>query len=133
MEHLIVDGAPAPAGAFSHGVWIGNFLYTSGMTAVDPSTGRIVGFDVGAQTDQVIKNLAVILGSKSLELTDVVKVTTHLADLERDFSAYDAVYRSHFSAPYPARTTVGSQLFGVLVEIDVVAYGKDLHVSGPDA
>ena len=38
------------------------------------------------------------------------------------FPAYDAAYREFFSDPKPARTTVGSTLAGILVELDVVAY-----------
>jgi enamine deaminase RidA (YjgF/YER057c/UK114 family) len=49
-------------------------------------------------------------------------VTSHLADLDRDFAAYDAAYQEFFTDPRPVRTTVGSTLNGILVEIDVVAY-----------
>jgi enamine deaminase RidA (YjgF/YER057c/UK114 family) len=47
-------------------------------------------------------------------------VTAHLQDVNRDFAAYDAVYREFFSAPFPVRTTVGSDLINILVEIDFV-------------
>ncbi|NUS54777.1 MAG: RidA family protein, partial [Streptomycetaceae bacterium] len=40
---------------------------------------------------------------------------------QRDFAGYDEVYREYFEEPYPVRTTVGSDLMGILVEIDVVA------------
>ena len=42
-----------------------------------------------------------------------------------DFSEFDAVYEEHFTAPYPVRTTVGSNLANILVEIDVVAKLRD--------
>jgi 2-iminobutanoate/2-iminopropanoate deaminase len=45
-----------------------------------------------------------------------------LQELHRDFAAYDAVYRSYFRPPFPVRTTVGSDLMNILVEIDLVAY-----------
>jgi enamine deaminase RidA (YjgF/YER057c/UK114 family) len=48
-------------------------------------------------------------------------VTSHLQNLLEDFAEYDKVYREFFVEPYPARTTVGSDLFNILVEIDVVA------------
>ena len=54
-------------------------------------------------------------------LDDVVKVNAFLADLA-DFEGYNAVYREHFTAPYPARTTVQAGLpAGLLVEIEAVA------------
>jgi 2-iminobutanoate/2-iminopropanoate deaminase len=50
-----------------------------------------------------------------------VKVTVHLADLHRDFKEFDAAYSEFLSPPFPVRTTVGSTLANILVEIDVVA------------
>jgi IclR family acetate operon transcriptional repressor len=46
----------------------------------------------------------------------------HLQELRRDFAACDAVYRSHFTPPFPVRTTVGPDLMDIMVEIDLVAY-----------
>ena len=63
-----------------------------------------------------------VQAERGLTLDHVVKVTIHLADLDRDFAAYDAAYRAFFADPKPARRTVGSTLAGILVEIDVVAY-----------
>jgi len=54
-------------------------------------------------------------------MTDVVKVTAHLSDLAL-FERYNKVYSTYFPDPKPTRTTVGSQLLGILVEIDAIAY-----------
>lgn len=43
-------------------------------------------------------------------------------DLKRDFRGFDAVYRSYLSEPRPVRTTVGSSLMDILVEIDLIAH-----------
>lgn len=117
------DAAP-PVGTYSQGLVVGDFVYTSGMGPLDPKTGEVVGTDVAAQTRQTLANLAAILAEHGLGLDDVVKSTVHLQDLHRDFAAYDEVYREHFTKPYPVRTTVGSQLMNILVEIDFVAYKK---------
>lgn len=50
----------------------------------------------------------------------MLKVTTHLQDVHRDFAAYDAVCREFLTEPFPVRTTVGSELMNILVEIDLV-------------
>ena len=118
------SAAPAPLGTYSQGLVAGDFVYTSGMGPIDPQTGEIVGSDVAEQTKQVLANLSAILAEHGLGLDDVVKSTVHLQDLHRDFAAYDEVYRSQFSEPYPVRTTVGSDLMNILVEIDFVAYKK---------
>jgi 2-iminobutanoate/2-iminopropanoate deaminase len=56
-------------------------------------------------------------------MEDVVKSTVHLSDLSL-FSRFNEAYTRYFPDPKPVRTTVGSQLIGILVEIDVVAYAR---------
>lgn len=113
--------APRPSGHYSQGIVANGFLFTAGLGPLDPQSGSIVGDDVTTQTRQVMRNLAAILDTHGLTFADVVKVTAHLAELDRDFSAYNAAYEEFLTAPYPARTTVGSTLAGILVEIDVIA------------
>ena len=115
-----VPGAPAPGGTYSQGMVVGNLLFTAGQGPADPMTGDIVGETTGEQTRQTLRNLGAILEAAGCTFADVVKVTAHLADLA-DFREYDAAYREFFEAPYPVRTTVGSQLAGIRVEIDLVA------------
>jgi reactive intermediate/imine deaminase len=91
------------------------------MVAISPETGEIVGDTVGDQTEQVLKNIKAILEEAGCKMDDVVKTTVHLADMEL-FGEFNDVYSKFFPDPKPARTTVGSQLNKVLVEIDVVAY-----------
>ena len=100
----------------------GDLLFTAGVGPVDPATGELAGETVEEQTAQVMANLEAILATDGLTFADVVKVTTHLQDLKRDFAGYDAVYKQSLTEPYPVRTTVGSTLMNILVEIDVVAY-----------
>ncbi|MEU0566892.1 Rid family detoxifying hydrolase [Nonomuraea sp. NPDC005983] len=120
-ELRTTEGA-APVGAYSQGLVVGDFVYTSGMGPLDPATGEVVGEDVAAQTHQVMRNLGAILAAHGLGFDDVVKSTVHLQHLKRDFAAYNEVYKSYFSQPYPVRTTVGSDLMDILVEIDFVAF-----------
>ncbi|MEW1836468.1 Rid family detoxifying hydrolase [Nonomuraea angiospora] len=120
-ELRTTEGA-APIGAYSQGLVVGDFVYTSGMGPLDPRTGEIVGDDVATQTHQVMRNLGAILAAHGLGFDDVIKSTVHLQHVERDFAAYNEAYKSYFSQPFPVRTTVGSQLLGILVEIDFVAH-----------
>ena len=118
------DRAPAPAGAYSQGVVVGGFLYTAGFGPQDPETGQVAP-TVGEQTAQVLANIAAVLAEHDLTLDDVVKSTVHLENLKADFPEFNAVYEQHFTAPYPVRTTVGSDLANIRVEIDVVAKLRD--------
>ncbi|WP_406283515.1 RidA family protein [Embleya sp. NBC_00896] len=113
--------APVPGGTYSQGIDTGDFVYTAGVGPNDPATGVNIDGDIAAQTRQVLVNLQAILAEAGLDFSHVVKVTTHLEHLKRDFAGYDEVYREFFTAPYPVRTTVGSDLMNILVEIDVVA------------
>jgi 2-iminobutanoate/2-iminopropanoate deaminase len=119
VEKLTSRELPPPAGPYSHVVVANGFVYTAGFSGHDPVTGALPE-GVQAQTEAVIRNVERALAVVGLDLSHVVKVTAHLADLA-DFAAYNAVYERLFPAPYPVRTTVGSQLNGILVEIDVVA------------
>lgn len=113
------DGAP-PSGAYSQAIEAGGFVYVSGQGPLDPDTGAVTGATIEQQVAATFGNIAAILAAASLTLDDVVKVTTYLSDIAM-FDRYDAVYGTLFARPFPARTTVGAQLDGILVEIDVVA------------
>ncbi|WP_300267577.1 Rid family detoxifying hydrolase [Microbacterium sp.] len=111
--------APQPAGPYSQGISANGFFYTAGFGPQDPATGE-KSDDVREQTRQVLRNVSAVLAEQGLTLDDCVKTTVHLADLA-DFAEFNEAYKEFFSEPYPVRTTVGSQLANILVEIDVVA------------
>ena len=121
---------PAPAGPYSHVVQAGDAVWTAGFGPQDPATGQVPA-GIERQTEQVIDNVEAALAVVGLGLDDVVKATVHLQHLERDFAAYNEVYARRFAAPYPVRTTVGSDLMGILVEIDVVAVRPSPPPGGP--
>jgi 2-iminobutanoate/2-iminopropanoate deaminase len=100
---------------------------------MDPASGKLVGDTIEQQTDQTITNIAAILEADGASLNDVVKVNVHLSDTSL-FARYNAVYAQRFSRPYPARTTVGSDLGhtpGMLIEIDCIAYSVKQVPSKP--
>jgi 2-iminobutanoate/2-iminopropanoate deaminase len=95
-------------------------LFVSGQTPRDPATGQIVGSTFEEQARITLANVERILRAGGATLADVVSVTVYLAD-DDDWGAFDRLYRTVFSPPYPARAVVGAQLRGILVEISVVA------------
>lgn len=111
--------APQPAGPYSQGVEANGFFYTAGFGPQVPSTGETAD-SVGDQTRQVLNNVRAVLAERGLTMDDCVKLTVHLADLKY-FAEFNEVYKEFFTEPYPVRTTVGSQLANILVEIDAVA------------
>lgn len=109
-------------GPYSHAVESGDLIYLSGQTPLDSNTGKLVEGGVAAQTDQCFRNLFNVLTSAGLTPDDVVKVNVFLTDMG-NFAAMNEVYAKQFSAPYPARTTIGVAALplGAEIEIEMVA------------
>lgn len=120
-HQITTDKSPQPVGPYSQGLRAGNFLFVSGQGPLDPETGKTVGETIEEQTERVLENIKGILEAAGASMADVVKATVHLSDLSL-FSRFNKVYATYFPDPKPTRTTVGSQLPGILVEIDVIAY-----------
>ncbi len=118
-KEIRTDRSPDPIGPYSQGVKVGNRIYVSGQGPLNPVTGETPQ-TIEEQTRQVLTNIRNILEAGGATMDNVVKTTVHLADL-KDFQAFNGVYKEFFTTPYPVRTTVGSQLLGILVEIDVIA------------
>ncbi|WP_150461034.1 RidA family protein [Nesterenkonia ebinurensis] len=116
----VLEELPAPAGPYSQVVEAGDFVFTAGFGPQDPKTGE-VSEGIEAQTTQVLNNLETALAAVGLTFADVVKTTVHLERLDRDFQGFNKVYGERFPKPFPVRTTVGSTLANILVEIDAVA------------
>lgn len=119
-QEIRSDGAAAPAGPYSQGMRVGNLVFTAGMGPLDPETGKVVGDTIEEQTELTIDNLSAVLEAAGTGLDHAVKATVHLHDL-CDFAAFNRVYERRFGDPKPVRTTVGSNLLGIMVEIDLVA------------
>jgi 2-iminobutanoate/2-iminopropanoate deaminase len=120
------DRAPAAIGPYSQAVRLpGGLVFCSGQIALDPSTGQVAGEEVGAQTRQVLRNLAAVLEAAGSGLDRVLKTTVYLADME-DFSEMNRVYAEAFGPHRPARAAVEVSRLpkDVLVEIEAVAWAE---------
>lgn len=115
--------APPPGGAYSQALRVGDFVYVAGVAPKHPVTGEIPE-TIEEQTALVLESIRNILAVADARMEDVVKSTVHLSDLAL-FQRFNAEYAKWFPEPRPVRTTVGSQLPGIMVEIDVVAWTGD--------
>ncbi len=120
-QAIRTEKPPPPGGAYSQALRAGDFLFTASMGPWNPQTRQVVGATIEEQTVRTLKNLQAVLEAGGAGLADVVKTTVHLSDLGQ-FAAFNQVYTRYFPDPKPVRTTIGSQLSGILVEIDAVAY-----------
>jgi len=118
---ILTEAGPKPIGPYSQGIRVGDLVFVSGQGPLDPATGKLAGETIEEQTRRVLENIKAILDAGGATMGDVVKSTVHLSDLSL-FSRFNSIYATYFPDPKPTRTTVGSQLLGIMVEIDVVAY-----------
>ncbi|MFC7213980.1 Rid family detoxifying hydrolase [Saliphagus sp. GCM10025334] len=121
---LETDGAPSSDNPYSQGVLAGDTCYISGYGPVDPDTGEVVDGDIEAQTERVLENVAAVIEEAGGEgLSDVVKVTVYLTDLE-DYDRVNEAYGARFGEEPPARVCVEVSKLpdDVRIEMDAVAY-----------
>ena len=121
MKQISTDKAPAAIGPYSQGFVSGNILFSAGQIALDPAPGEIVGEDISAQTEQVMKNLGAILEAAGSSYEKTLKTTCFLSDMG-DFAAFNEVYGKYFTGK-PARSCVAVKTLpkNVLVEVEVIA------------
>jgi len=113
------EDAPAP-GPFSHAVRGGDTIHLAGQGPFDPTTGaQPEGFE--AQARQTFRNLEAAARAAAAPLADAVRIGIYLHDMS-DFPVMNAVYEELVPEPYPARTTIQSDLPGFAIEVDAVLY-----------
>ncbi len=116
--------APAAIGPYSQAIACGDLVFCSGQIGIDPALGTMVEGGIEAETRRVLDNLREVLSAAGLGLRDVVKTTVFLVSLA-DFDTVNRIYGEHFSAPYPARSTVQVSALPrhARVEIEAIARG----------
>lgn len=118
-EHL-----PEPLSHYTDAVHAGDTLWVSGMLSFD-SGGQIVGAgDAVAQTEQILRNLALVLDRVGARFEHVVKIVVYLLDIN-DRAPINEIRRRHFGEARPASTLVEVSALAhpeALVEIDAVVY-----------
>ncbi|MCR4433498.1 MAG: RidA family protein [bacterium] len=122
MEKRAHFGPAKPIGPYSPAIEVNGFLFVSGQIPLKED-GSLLSGDVGAQAELVLENIKGLLEQAGCSLTQVVKTTIYLSDMQ-DFSIVNNVYSRYFEEPYPARTTVQVAALprGAKIEIEVVAF-----------
>lgn len=121
-EVIATEDAPAAVGAYSQAIATDELVFTAGQIPLTPAGDVLDEADVAEQTRQALENVRAVLEEAGAELTDVVKVTVFLNDID-DFEAMNEVYGSFFGTEPPARSAVevGSLPKGVAIEIEAIA------------
>jgi 2-aminomuconate deaminase len=132
--------APTAVGRYPHARRVGNLLFLSGIGPRDPADnhipgnrydadGRLCSYDIEAQARAVMANVRAVLVASGARWEDLVDVTVYLTDMQRDFTAYNAVWAEHFpdAASAPCRTTLGITALPtpIAIELKCVAVLED--------
>ena len=117
------DQAPAAIGPYSQAVQAGDWLFVSGQIPIDPTSGSLVAGSAAEQARYCLDNLKAILDSADYALTDVVKVTLFIADMD-EFGSINEIYATYFQKDPPARACVEVARLpkDFAVEIEAIAY-----------
>ena len=101
---LSPDGAIEPTGTWSLGTRAGDFVFVAGMRGIDPQSNELVEGDAD-RIRQAYKNMELIAQSAGASLTDAVRLTVFVTDMERYRPIVNAVQEELWSGgPYPPRT-----------------------------
>lgn len=116
------EKAPKAVGPYSQAVEVNGMLFVSGQIPIDPETNKIVDGGITEQTEQVMKNIGIILGSAGYSFDDVIKSTCLLDDMD-NFADMNEVYGKYYTEDPPARAAYGvvKLPLGVMVEIETIA------------
>lgn len=114
------SAAPRAVGRYPHARRVGDLLFLSGIGPRDPASngipgnvldaeGRLIAYDIAAQTRAVFANVRAVLDASGARWEDLVDVTVYLTDMARDFPTYNAIWAEYFpdADTAPCRTTLG--------------------------
>ena len=103
------------------GVKAGDFIFLSGLIAVDPANGERAHGTTVSETRLILSNLAKILEASGSSLGKVVKCTVWLHSM-LELEDMNGAYQPFFPSEPPARTVCGARINnGMKVQIDCIA------------
>ena len=116
-QKIFTDKAPKPVGLYPHARKVGNLLLLSGIGSRNAETdnipglelgdnGKIVSYDIAAETHSVFKNVKTILEASGSSWDKLVDVQVFLTNMKDDFKTFNEIYAEYFKDNQPTRTTV---------------------------
>lgn len=106
---------------FSELVRVGDLLFLSGQIGNRPGSLELVPGGIEAEARQVMENIRTTLTAHGYTMGHLIKCTVMLADMT-DWPAFNEIYRSFFTPPFPARSAFGSNglALGARVEVECI-------------
>lgn len=122
LDTIQTDKAPRAVGPYSQAMVCDGFVFCSGQIALEPKRGMLLNETIEDEVRCVMANLSAVLEAAGTSLSNVVRTTIYLTDMDL-FPVVNDVYGSFFDGAFPARATVGVAALpkGARVEIDAIA------------
>lgn len=124
---IVCDKVATPSGPYSRGTRVSlseaDLIFASGQVPEDAKGNTVGKGDIVLQTEQVLKNLQNLLEASGASLTDVVKVTVFLRNMEHRSDVAE-VRKRFFKDNLPASSLVEVSKLAHqdwLIEIEAVA------------
>ena len=120
IKVIIAANGAKPAGPYSPGLLVGDYLYVAGQGSARSDGTRPEGFE--PQVHQCLANVKAIVEGAGLTMNDVVYAHLYLADI-KNYETVNKIWPQYFKV-LPARATVGMARLptDIPIEITVVAY-----------
>ena len=114
--------APAAIGTYSQAVQTSaaTMTFISGQIPLAPDSMTLVSEDFEEQAHRVFINLRAIAEAAGGRLSDCVKLTIYLTDLNR-FASVNEVMATYFAEPYPARAAIEVSALPKQAQIEIDA------------
>ena len=116
------EHAPQAIGPYSQAVQIsdGNLLFLSGQIPLNPKTMEIVGNTASEQCKQVMDNITAVIDAAGSDMSNIVKTTIYLTDMN-DFASVNEMYATYFDSNPPARATIEVSRLPKDVKVEIEA------------
>ncbi len=118
-QQVSTDNAPQPGGAYSQAISTGSLVFLAGQGPFEPGSELAVEGSFADQSRQTFANLAAVAEAAGGSLGDAVRVGVYLRDMG-DFNVMNEVFSEFFTEPFPARTTIQTDLPGFSIEVDAI-------------
>lgn len=119
-REISTSGASRGRGPYPQALVAAPFVFLSGQGPLSAETNQPVSGSFAEQVRLTMANVTAILAAAGLTLTDVVKITVYLSDLDR-VHEFNQLYVEYFEEHRPARTLVQVGLRNIEIELDIIA------------
>jgi reactive intermediate/imine deaminase len=122
MQKVETRDAALPMGHYSQAVVTGDLVFVSGILPIEPETTPEPSKSFQDQVDCVLRNAEAILLAAGTSMSNVVKVTVYVTDIE-NWKEFDQLYAAAFGTHKPARAVapVPNLHHGFDVEMELIA------------